>query len=164
MQMKKSIIINGLNFEYFFDERVNSWRMIDSPDLIRGHTIDVEINLANFNEGLNWGDLEKFIKFILDNQSKHFQSIEDAKYVLHSFFKVVNKNSYDPDFFKAIDFNLSGIDYKGHSKNITLADSIEFDYFFFPVYTKDIYRDIGSFVWRANFRDNILLGVYCDGI
>ena len=39
-----------------------------------------------------------------------------------------------------------------------------YDYFLFPKFVDDPYHDVGSYTWKANFRDTLLLGVYCDRI
>ena len=140
------------------------WRVIESPDFIDGQSIDLEIDLSNFANTLDWQEVEKFIGSIKNNNSLYIESIEDAKAVLKTLFKTINKKGYDKDFYEHIEFNLSGIDFKGLWKNINLNDKFEYDYFFFPQYSKDPYQDIGSYVWRANFRDTLLLGVYCDRI
>lgn len=160
--MKKELFINDITYDFFFDEGNNMWRLIDNKNLIDGNSVDLEIDLGNLAEGIKWDEIEKFIKFISSDKAKVFQNIRDARTVLQSFYRVINKDVYDHRFFDNIHFNITGIDYKGHPKNVNLINSFEYDYFFFPQYTKDIYRDIGSFVWRVNFRDNLLLGVYCD--
>jgi len=67
-------------------------------------------------------------------------------------------------FFDHIEFKLTGIDYHGSCKVVNMENCFVYDLFFFPFYKKGPLRDIGSFVWRANFRDTLLLGVYCDRI
>ncbi|WP_428225615.1 hypothetical protein [Flavobacterium sp.] len=161
---KKKLNIKGIEYEFFYDERINMWRIIESPDFIEGQSIDLEIDLSNFTNPLDWLEVEKFIESMKNNNSLFIERIEDAKEVLKILFKTINKKSYDKNFYEDIEFNLSGIDFKGLCKNINLNDKFEYDYFFFPQYSKDPYRDIGSFVWRANFRDTLLLGVYCDRI
>jgi hypothetical protein len=161
---KKKLNIKGNEYDFFYDNSINMWRVIENSNFIDGQTIDLEIDLVNFNNQLNWQEVEKFIESIKNNNALHSERIKDAKEVLKTLFKTINKAGYDNDFFEYIEFNLSGIDFKGYSKNVNLGDKFEFDYFFFPQYSKDPYRDIGSFVWRANFRDTLLLGVYCDRI
>ena len=161
---KKSIKINNIEFEFFYDEHLNMWRIIENPNLIDGQNIDIEIDLANFKNSLDWLDITKFIESIKNNNTLFVERVGDAKEVLKSLFKSINKKVYEYDFYEHLEFNLAGIDFKGYCKNINLSDKFEYDYFFFPQYTKDPYRDIGSFVWRANFRDTLLLGVYCDRI
>jgi hypothetical protein len=161
---KKVIVVNDIRYEFFFDENLNMWRIIENPNLINNLEIDLEIDLENLNGIIDWSHVIKFIEFILNNKSKLIERIEDAKNVLLALFKSINKDIYDDDFFNQIEFNLSGIDYKASCKIVNMEDRFEYDYFFFPQNTKDPYRDIGSFVWRANFRDTLLLGVYCDRI
>jgi hypothetical protein len=119
---------------------------------------------VNFKSSLNWEELAAFIESMKRNSLLYKERINDAKQVLKSLFKSINKKAYDVDFFERIEFNLSGIDYKGKCKIVNLEDRFMYDCFFFPQYTKDPQRDIGSFVWRANFRDTLLLGVYCERI
>lgn len=160
----KKLNIQGVEYNFFYDEHLNMWRVIESPNFFDGQSIDMEIDLANINNSFDWQEVEKFIVSIKNNNSLCLERIEDAKAVLKTLFKTINKNGYDKDFFDYIEFNLSGIDFKGYCKNVNLGDKFEYDYFFFPQYSKDPYKDIGSFVWRANFRDALLLGVYCDRI
>jgi hypothetical protein len=159
---KKKLNIKGIEYDFFYDESLKMWRVIESPNFIDGESIDMEIDLKNFDNILEWEDVEKFIKSIKNNNSIYIERIEDAKKVLKTLFKSINKDGYDNDFYEHVEFNLSGIDFKGFCKNVNLIDKFEYDYFFFPSYSKDPYRDIGSFVWRANFRDTLLLGVFCD--
>jgi hypothetical protein len=161
---KKVLEANGYKFEFLLDEQSNIWRTIQTPYLIEGQSIDLEIDLANFTNALNWEEIVKFIVSIKSNNKLRAERIGDAKEVLKTLFKSINRNVYDEDFFNHLDFNLTGIDFRGRCKNVNLSHQFEYDYFFFPHYTKDPYRDIGAFVWRANFREALLLGVYCDRI
>ncbi|MFQ3577073.1 MAG: hypothetical protein SNJ77_11625 [Cytophagales bacterium] len=161
---KKKLNIKSIEYDFFYDESNNMWRVIESPNLIVGQYIDLEIDLANFPTQLNWHEVERFIESLKNNHSLYSERIEDAKEVLKSLYKSINKGVNEKEFFEHVEFNLSGIDFKGRCKNVNLNDKFEYDYFFFPQYSKDPYRDIGSFVWRANFRDTLLLGVYCDRI
>lgn len=159
---KKNITVNNTEFSFFYDENLNMWRIIESPNFIEGYSIDMEIDMENLTNPMNWKELERFIESMNNNNSLYKERVFDAQQVLKSLYKSINKNVYGNDFFDHIEFNLSGIDYKGNCKIVNLEDRFIYDYFFFPQYTKDPYRDIGSFVWRANFRDTLLLGVYCD--
>ena len=159
---KKTLNIKGFEYEFFYDEQINTWRIIESQSIIDGYILDIEINLTNYNAVFNWQEIEKFIESLKNNNSLYVERIADAKEVLKSLFKSINKKVYDNDFFNYFEFNISGIDFKGYCNNINLNDKFEYDCFFFTQYTKEPYRDIGSFVWRANFRDTLLLGVYCD--
>ncbi|CAM3139365.1 hypothetical protein [Flavobacterium frigoris] len=163
MEIKK-LTIKECEYSFIYDENQNMWRALENSNLIDGQTIDMEIDLANFNDSFDWQDVEKFIESLKNNNLLYLKRIEDAKAVLKTLFKVINKNGYDKEFFDYLDFNLSGIDFKGYCSNVNLKDKFEYDYFFFPQYSKDPYRDIGSFVWRSNFRDALLLGVSCDRI
>ena len=157
---RKNIIRDSKSFEFFLDENLNMWRLLESPFLITDRSIDLEIDLRNIKGDLSWKEIEDFIDY-LSLSKKVTDNITDAQRLLHTYFSVINK-TYDIDFLKDIVFNLSGIDYKGYCNNVNLSDKFEYDLFFFPQYAKDIHRDVGSFVWRANFRDTLLLGVYCD--
>lgn len=161
---KKKIVTNNTEYEFFYDENLNMWRILENPNFIEGYSVDMEIELTNFVGGIDWQKTVGFIELLRNNNSLLIERITDAKIVLKSLFATINKKSYDADFLNYIEFNLSGIDFKGNCKIVNLEQQFEYDYFFFPQYTKDPYRDIGSFVWRANFRDMILLGVYCDRI
>lgn len=160
---KKQIRVKEVEYEFFYDENLNMWRIIESPYLIENHSIDVEIDLGNFKSALDWQDVVKFIGSIKNNHALYVERLNDSKQVLKSLFHSINKN-YDDDFMSHVEFNLSGIDFKGNCEIVNLEDRFLFDYFFFPQYTKDPSKDIGSFVWRANFRDTLLLGVYCERI
>jgi hypothetical protein len=162
--MKKEIIVNKNSFEFFFDENVNMWRLIENPNLIHNISIDIEIDLVNVGSEINWSDVQKFIEFLHENSIFMDECLNDSSSLLHSLFSSIYKKTYDNDFLKNITFTLSGIDFKGYSKNINLSNRFEYDYFFFPIDSKNPSNDIGSFVWRANFRDKLLLGVYCDRI
>lgn len=161
---RKKLNIKGIEYDFFYDEHNNMWRVIDNPNIIDGQSIDLEIDLVNFENQIDWEEVSKFIESVKNNNPLYSERIKDAKKVLNTLFNTINKEVYKDDFFEHIEFKLSGIDFKGYSKNINLRVKFEFDYFFFPQYLKDPYRDIGSFVWRANFRDTLLLGVYCDRI
>ena len=159
---KKKLNIKGIEYDFFYDENLNMWRVVEDSNFIEGQYIDLEIDLTNFNNQLDWQDVEEFIGTMKSNNPLYIERIEDAKTVLKSLFKTVNKGLYDENFHEYIEFNLSGIDFKGRCENVNLNNKFEYDYFFFPQYSKEPYKDIGSFVWRANFRDTLLLGVFCD--
>lgn len=161
---KKRIIANNTEYEFFYDESLNMWRILENSNFIEGYSLDMEIELTNFVGGIDWGKTAGFIELLQSNNSLLIERIADAKKVLKSLFETINKKSYDADFFNYIEFNMSGIDFKGNCNIVNLEQQFEYDFFFFPQYTKEPYRDIGSFVWSANFRDMLLLGVYCDRI
>jgi hypothetical protein len=160
--MKKAIIVNGNNFEFGYDENLRIWRILESPHIIDGLTIDVEIDMANVGDGMDWSQVVKFLDFLQNNKAKIVERIEDAKRVLVMLFRTINKDVYDHEFMRHLKFNVAGIDYKGLCKLANMENYFEYDYFFFPQYELDRYRDIGSFIWRATFRDTLLLGVSCD--
>lgn len=89
-----------------------------------------------------------------------YKNISDAKEVLLALFKTIYKNTFDDEILENIDFNFVGIDFKGFSQNY--QDKFNYDFQFFPFYKKDQYKDIGAFLWKAFFRDRLLLGVYSD--
>lgn len=158
---KKQIKVGDFEYDFSYDKSLNMWRVIESSDVIEGHSIDIEIDLGNFTTPMDWTKVEKFIELVRNNNKLYIERISDAKQVLKTLFQSINKN-YSQEFIEQIEFILSGIDFKGNCKIVNLEDRFIYDYFFFPVYTKEPYRDIGSFVWRANFRDSLLLGVYCN--
>jgi hypothetical protein len=157
--MKKEIIIQGINYEFWFDEELNMWRIRGNNSLIDSHTIDLEIDLANLGGTIDWIEIADFISSILGNRSAVNENIKNAQLVLWSYYKTIHKKAFDEEFFQDVAFDLTGIDYKGKKAN---TDSFMYDYFFFPQYLKDIYRDIGSVPYRANFRGQLFLGIYCD--
>jgi hypothetical protein len=163
MEMK-IIEVNNVEYEFFFDEDLNMWRITDNPNFIEGFSIDMEIELSNFVGGIEWQKTVKFIELLRTNNPLFIERVNDAKIVLKSLFATINKKTYDVNFLNHIEFYLSGIDFKGTCKIANLEEKFEYDCFFFPQYATDPYHDIGSFVWRANFRDTLLLGVYCDRI
>lgn len=137
---KKKLSIKGDEYDFFYDDRNNMWRVIENSSIIKGQVIDLEIDLTNFTGQLDWQEVERFIESMKNNNSLHSERIEDAKEVLQSFFKSINKGVYDNIFFEHIKFNLSGIYFKGSCKNVNLIDKFEYDYFFFPQYSKDPYQ------------------------
>lgn len=161
---KKKIIANNFEFEFFFDENLEMWRIIETPNIILNNNIDIEIDLSKIGKNIDWEVVIKFIEFIKTNNILFNERIEDAQTLLKSFFTIVNKNIYSETFLEDIEFRISGIDFLGFSNQINLKNNFVFDLFFFPIYRKDEYQDIGVFTWRANFRDLLLLGVFCDRI
>lgn len=162
--INKNISINGLDFDFIFYEHLNMWRIIESPNFITGYKIDIEIDLKYFTNGLDWDEITRFIQLLKDKMSLFTEGISESKRVLKCFFKSIYNNAYDNEFFHLIDFNLTGIDFRGNCTIKNLEQSFDFHFFFFPKYLKDPYKDIGAFTWRAIFRDTLLLGVYCDRI
>lgn len=159
--MKKiTIFKNDNSFEFFFDENLNMWRLIENQNLIPGYFIDLEIDLKFFSNNLSWNEVEEFFDFLFFKMNSH-NNIKDSQQLLFSQFCIINK-SYDEALLKNIVFNISGINFKGYSKNVNLLDKFEYDLFFYPQNIENPYQDIGSYVWKANFRENLLLGVYCD--
>lgn len=140
------------------------WRVIESDRLLGDTPIDLEIDLKHFKSELQWNDVEEFLLFLSNNYERLLGLTEDAKIVLLALFQRIYRDTYSKEELGNVHFNLTGIDFKGHCQNINLADEFDFDLFFFPYFTDDVHRDIGSFVWRANFRNGLLLGVYCDRI
>jgi hypothetical protein len=160
----KHITVNGIKYEFWFDERLNMWRILENRSLVDYYAIDVEIDLAHSGGIIDWDQIADFIEFITSSRQIVNDNITGAQFVLGSLFKTIYKGAFDDNFFNDVVFNLSGIDYKGLCKNINLKNSFEYDFFFFPQFKKNINEDISTYVWRANFRDTLLLGVYCDRI
>ncbi len=133
-----------------------------NPYILENTLIDFEIDLIHFDNGVIWNDVEKFIELIKRDVNKTLENIDDAKSVLLILFQKIYANTFPSEVLQNIDFIISGIDFKGCCKNINLQDKFEYDYFFFPCYINDKSKDIGSFVWRASFRDKLLLGVFCE--
>lgn len=157
---KEKIIVNNSDFEFFFDERLNMWRIIENPNIIEGYTLDIEIDLKNQEESFDITQISSFVEYIKSNQEIIYQNINDAKFVLLSFFQTLYRNTFDKEVLNNIDFNFVGIDYKGHSK--TYPEKFRYDFQLYPFYKNDQYKDIGAFLWKAFFRDRFLLGVYAD--
>lgn len=160
--MKKEILIDENNVEFFYDEDLNMWRLIETPHILEDTLIDFEIDLIHFENDVIWKDVENFIKIIKRDMNKNFKNIDDAKSILLILFQKIYANTFSSEILQNIDFTVSGIDYKGFCKNINLQDKYEYDYFFFPYCINDESRDVGTFVWRASFRDKLLFGVFCD--
>jgi len=157
---KEKIIINNTDFEFFFDERLNMWRIIENSSIIEGYTIDIEIDLKNQEESFEIVQISLFVEYLKSNREIICLNVNDAKVVLLGLFQTLYKNTFDQEVLNNIDFNFVGIDYKGYSK--TYPGKFKYDFQFYPFYKKDQYRDIGAFLWRAFFRDRLLLGVYSD--
>jgi len=162
--MKKEIILNGIPYVFYFSEELNLWRVIESDKIISSHTIDLEIDLNNLKKNIDWNEIDSFISFLKSHNEKIIENIKDAEEVLLNLFKIIYKKSFTKEIKSNISFRLSGIDYKSYCRIINMEKDFEYDFFFFPYNSKNEYQDIGSFVWRANFRNLLLLGVYCDRI
>ena len=98
--MIKKLVVNNNEFEFFFDEELNMWRLIDTMSIIYNEKIDLEINLGNIEGNIDWNEINEFIVFFLDKQSLVNHRIREAKNVLVSLFKEIFKGAYTPDFFK----------------------------------------------------------------
>jgi hypothetical protein len=160
--MKKNIVFRGKNYDFFWDDNTQIWRLINCENVLSGYVLDVEIELSNFSESVDWRDVEKLFSFFNQNSVLVNQRIMEAQGLLKHFFEIVYKDSIDAQTLFNIDFSLSGIDFKGRCK--IDKDKYLFDMFFFPKNSVDIHEDIGAFAWRVHFRDALLLGVYCDHI
>jgi hypothetical protein len=156
----KNIVVEGVSFEFFLDRDTHMWRLIDCSDLLPSCTLDIEISLSNFNNGINWNDVEGFIRFFKNESRLVYNGVEQAKMLLKSFFALTYKDAFNPQDLADIEFSLSGIDFKGHCG--IEKEKFHYDMFFFPYNKVDKYKDIGALTWRAFFRDALLLGVYCD--
>ena len=93
---KKQIKVKNIEYDFFYDENLNMWRIIESPNFIEGHYIDMEIDLGNFTSGLDWLEVEKFIETMKNNNSLYVDRINDSKQVLKALFHSINKN-YNQD-------------------------------------------------------------------
>lgn len=159
--MRKEIVtVNNVEFEFFFDERLNMWRTIENSNIIDGYHIDIEIDLKNQKESFYITEIISFMEYLKSNAEIVNRNVNDSKIVLRSLFQTLYKNIFSQEVLDNIDFNFVGIDYKGYSENY--PEKFEYDLQFFPFYKKDQYRDIGAFLWKAFFRDKLLLGVYSD--
>ena len=158
---KHKIIIYNIEYEFYFDERLEMWRINENKNIHKGFILDIEIVLKNFNSEINMLiELESFLKYIIDNSKIVEKNINDARKVLLALFITIYEKTYSEEVLNKIEFNFVGIDFKGHC---TLYKSkYKFDFQFFPRYNKDPNKDIGSFLWKALFRDQLLLGVYSD--
>lgn len=157
---KESIKVTNREFEFFLDERLNMWRIIENPNIIDGYTVDIEIDLKNQEESFDITQISPFIDYVMINKELIYRNVNDAKVVLLGLFQTLYKNTFDQEILDNIDFNFVGIDYKGYSK--TYPEKFKYDFQFFPFYKKDQLKDIGAFLWKAFFRDRLLLGVYSD--
>ncbi|HRG53183.1 MAG TPA: hypothetical protein PLL00_10135 [Bacteroidia bacterium] len=161
MNNKKRITVNSIDFEFFFDERLNMWRILENKNVLDGFTLDIEIDLKNFKQkDFEMAQIQSFLEYLHKNKSIIDRNLEDAKKVLLSFFQKLYANVFDKDVLENIDFNFVGIDFKGYSGNYN--NMFEYDFQFFPYYIKDTDKDIGTFLWKAMFRNGLLLGVYSD--
>lgn len=158
----KELIVKNVAFKFEFIEDINLWRISENSNLIEGSVIDLEIDLGNHNNSLDWSKVEDFIKYIMTHNDVYKDRIIRSKEVLKSLFSSIYIDTYNLNFLDNIDFNLVSINYKGNCDNVNLKDEYIFDFQFYPASVSDSYKDLGAFVWEANFRNIQLLGVYCD--
>lgn len=97
---KKIITVKEREFEFFFDENSNMWRIIETPHIIQNHSIDIEVDLKNLDGEMDWNLTELFIGFIKDNILVISEGIGDAKRVLLSLFESIYKKTYEKDFLR----------------------------------------------------------------
>ena len=157
---KENFLVNNIEFEFFFDERLNMWRIIENENIISGYKLDIEVDLKNLDEKFEIFQISSFLEYIQLNNEAITKNINNAKIVLQSLFQTVYNDTFENEILDNIDFNFVGIDYKGYSQNY--QSKFDYDFQFFPFYKNDKYKDIGSFLWKAFFRDRVLLGVYSD--
>lgn len=157
---KEKITINTNDFEFFFDDRLNMWRILENENIIRGYTLDIEIDLKNQNDEFELPQISLFLEYLHSNKEIMLENVNRAKVVLLALFQIIYKDTFDKEILDNIDFNFVGIDFKGYSQNH--QGKFDYDFQFFPFYKNDPHKDIGTFLWKAFFRDRILLGVYSD--
>ena len=64
---KKKIVTNNTEYEFFYDESLNMWRILENPNFIEGYSIDMEIELTNFVGGVDWQKIVGFIELLQNN-------------------------------------------------------------------------------------------------
>ncbi len=159
--MEKQLVVDGVLFDFFLFEEFQTWRCYENNDLIKGVTLDLEIDLNIVSE-FNWDDVADFILFLRHTQEVKQKNISSSKVVLKSYYNELFKGMY-PALDK-VSFTLSSVNYKGHCKNVNLRSEFEYDFVFFPEQLDNPHFDSGSFNWISLLRDNLFLGVYCDRI
>ena len=107
MNNKKRITVNSIDFEFFFDERLNMWRILENKNVLDGFTLDIEIDLENFKQkDFEMAQIQSFLEYLHKNKSIIDRNLEDAKKVLLSFFQKLYGNVFDKEVLENIDFNL----------------------------------------------------------
>jgi len=95
----KTITVNNNEFNFLFDENLNMWRVIESSNLIGGNVIDLEIDLKNVDNILDWNSVIKFIQLLNNCSNILNERVQDASSVLNSLFKSINRKAYEEFFF-----------------------------------------------------------------
>jgi hypothetical protein len=76
--MKKNIVFRGKNYDFFWDDNTQIWRLINCENVLSGYVLDVEIELSNFSESVDWRDVEKLFSFFNQNSVLVNQRIMEA--------------------------------------------------------------------------------------
>jgi hypothetical protein len=160
--MDKELSVCGIAYSFSFNESLNLWRVVGSQNLLSGYKIDLEVNLNLTKKDIDWSELSKFISYLQARSYKvNSDTIDKSKIALKGLFNGIYKDSLAEEVKVNVDFELSGIDYRKTLVS-SFGSKYEYDMFFFPYNSIDRNMDMGSFVWRAKMRGNVLYGVDCD--
>lgn len=156
--MKKRIDINNQSFLLQYDEyeETKIWRVFDSIDFISGYSIDIEIDLENFEEKLALRSIKDFLKYLLENKKEVEEHVKKCQEILIYFIRKVWQ-SHENNDFNDVSFIPTGINFKDVKKGI-LSSEYKFDIFFFPI-DKSKQEEIGDVTWKASFTNNQLISI-----
>lgn len=152
------ITVNGISYTFSFVEETNTWRVIENDSLIDNYAVDLEIEVEHIGGVINWNEITGFIDYITENRQLINEQLENAQFVLKTFFKAEHKAYYSDDFLKDVIFEPNGIMYKGLYKTDDQKNAFRYSFLYFPYYG-DGSEDLGSSSWEANFRGDLFLGV-----
>ncbi len=160
--MKKEIYINNTRFDFLYPEGLSLWKLVENEQLVLGQIMDLEMYSDKLGKNIDRNNVRAFVTFLQRNKVTFTKILHESSIALKGLFNAINQHSFTSETKSNISFKLSDIDYKGCSEIINQEN--EFDLIFFPFNIQNKFMDIGGFVWRAIYRRNNLLGVFCDRV
>ncbi|MCS3801124.1 hypothetical protein [Niastella sp. OAS944] len=154
----KEITVNGASYSFHFEKEANTWLVLENISLIGTYDVDLKIEVEHTGEAINWNEITGFIDFITGSSKQVNEQLDDAKFVLETFFKATHKKYYSDAFLKDVIFEPSGITYKGCYKAGDQKNVFGYSFLYFPYYAH-WGEDLGSSSWEVNFRGDQLLNV-----
>lgn len=160
--MNKSLVVQGVVFEFKYDELENRWLLPRSGLLLPGFELGMEIGLEKYFPGdrFTWEELQGFLDYWMSNQADYRELVKGCEEILHMFLAKADGDVLTTESLAHIRLVPGSILYKGAQPGDW--PKYEFEIVFYPLDLRDPYEDMGSLLWRATFLNRQLFRIERD--
>ncbi|SEO26021.1 hypothetical protein [Niastella yeongjuensis] len=158
MNNVKELTVNGLVYTFVYDERYNSWWVMEDDSLIDNYAVALEVEVKRPGGEVDWEEITGFIEYLTGEKQEINENLDNAQTVMKAFFNANNKEYFSDEFLKDVIFEPFDITYNGLFKKDDTTPVFEYSFVYFPYYAHHG-EDLGAYSWEANFRGDQFLGV-----